>query len=72
MHHRAEMKRTQVFILVLLFAAGLFVGQAFGNFMVNRVVVLQPGTAIYVRPFVPVFDGLIEEDMSYSCDSREP
>lgn len=67
------MKHTRVFILVLLFAAGLFVGQAFGNFMVPRVVVALPDSrAVHARPFVPVFDGLIEEDLTDSCDSREP
>lgn len=63
------MKQTRVFILVFLFAAGLFIGKAFGNFMVPRNAVALP---VHVRPFVPIFDGLIEEDLTEPCDSREP
>lgn len=62
------MKRTQILVLVLLFAAGLFFGQAVGNYMIKRLSAPTPNSrAVYVRPIVPVYVPNIEEDIEHSC-----
>lgn len=70
------MRLVSIFIAMLLFASGLFVGCACAYYLFPRVVVPTPNDphlhhrAIHVRPVNPVFEPLIDEDFGAASALR--